>query len=147
MGLITKNDIYLNLEVNTQKETLYELARIAFEHGKVDDIDTFYEQLCLREEESTTGFGRGIAIPHARHKCVKEGGVIVARLDHGVEWKSMDESLVEVCICLIAPDDENDLHLKMLSKLARKLIYNDFTDMLKNADESTIFSEINRVLE
>lgn len=147
MMLITKNNINLNLEVNTQKEALHELAKIAFVNDKVDDIETFYKQLCLREEESTTGFGKGIAIPHARHKCVKEAGVIVARLDRGVEWKSMDGNLVEICICLLAPNDKNDLHLIMLSKIARKMIYDDFINMLKNADEATLLSEINRVLE
>lgn len=146
MNSIAKKDVYLNLEVTTKKEALNELAKIAFKSGKVDSASTFYKQLCLREDESTTGFGKGVAIPHARHDCVKKAGIIIARVNSELEWKSMDGSKVKVMICLIAPNDENDFHLKMLSKLARKLIYDDFINMLKVADEDTLVKQINSIL-
>lgn len=147
MSLVTEKDIYLELNANTQEEALKELATIAFEQGKVDSAETFYQQLCLREKESTTGFGKGIAIPHARHTCVKNAGIIVARNNSELEWNSIDGSKVNVLICLIAPDDKNDFHLKMLSKLARKLIYDDFINILKTADTEELIKEINHVLD
>ena len=131
MSLVNKEDVVLELEGTTQKEILHNLALKAYELNRVDNAETFFEQLCLREKETTTGFGNGIAIPHARHKCVKQAGIIIARCQNGIEWNALDGQPVKTCICLIAPDDKNDFHLAMLSKLARKLIYEDFVDMLK----------------
>lgn len=147
MKLVNKEDVILSLEASSQKEVLDQLAQKAFELSRVDNAETFFEQLCKREEEATTGFGNGIAIPHARHKCVKNAGIIIARLNQGVEWNSMDGEPVNTCICLIAPDDKNDFHLKMLSKLARKLIYPEFTEMLKSSDIDTLLEEVNKVLD
>ena len=147
MKLVNREDVVLNVEASSKKEVLSQLAQKAFELNRVDNAKTFFEQLCKREEEATTGFGNGIAIPHARHTCVKNAGIIVARLNQGVEWNSMDGEPVNTCICLIAPDDKNDFHLKMLSKLARKLIYTEFTDMLKNSDVDTLLEEVNKVLD
>ena len=147
MGLVNKEDVVLELEGTTQKEILHQLALKAYELNRVESAETFYEQLCLREKEATTGFGNGIAIPHARHKCVKQAGIIIARCQNEIEWNSMDEKPVQTCICLIAPDDKNDFHLAMLSKLARKLIYEDFVEMLKHGDIETLVQEVNKVLE
>lgn len=146
MKLVNKEDVILSLEASSQKEVLKQLAQKAFELGRVENAETFFEQLCLREQESTTGFGNGIAIPHARHKCVKSAGIIIARLNNEVEWNSMDGNPVNTCICLIAPDDKNDFHLAMLSKLARKLIYEEFTEMLRSSDIDTLLEEVNKVL-
>ena len=147
MSLVNKEDVVLELEGTTQKEILHQLALKAYELNRVDNAETFYVQLCLREKEATTGFGNGIAIPHARHKCVKQAGIIIARCQNKIEWNSMDGNPVQTCICLIAPDDKNDFHLAMLSKLARKLIYEDFVEMLKHGDVETLVQEVNKVLE
>lgn len=90
MGLVNQEDVVLDIEGTTQKEILHNLALKAYELGHVDGTDTFYEQLCLREKEASTGFGNGIAIPHARHICVKQAGIIIARCKNEIEWDSMD---------------------------------------------------------
>ena len=134
MNLITEQHIILDMEGNTQKEILHALAEI--------DADTFFQELCKREQECTTGFGKGIAIPHARHACIKEAGILFVRMKHKIEWKSIDEKPVEAAVCLLAPDDKHDFHLKALSKLARRLMHEDFVDILKTAEKQQILSEI-----
>lgn len=147
MEKLTEKDLNFNLKADTQKEALHALAEQAFERGKVADVEIFYQELCNREKESTTGFGNGVAIPHARHSIVKEAGILVARCQNDLEWNSLDGDPVNVCICLIAPDDQNDFHLKTLAKLSRRMIHEDFIDTLKNASEADVLAEINRVIE
>lgn len=146
MNLVTKENVNFNLNTTTKEETLKELASMAFKLGKVSDSDTFFKALCERETESTTGFGNGIAIPHARHTCVKEAGILFVRCSNDIEWESLDGDPVNVCVCLIAPDDQNDFHLKTLSKFARKLMHEDFVDVLKNASEEDVLKSINEVI-
>lgn len=88
-----------------------------------------------------------MAIPHARHSVVQEAGILVARCKNNLEWNSMDGEPVKVCICLIAPDDQNDFHLKTLAKISRRMIHDDFIDTLKNASEADVLAEINKVIE
>ena len=57
MNLITEQHIIFDMEGSTQKEILHALAEIAFREGKVSDTDTFFQELCKREQECTTGFG------------------------------------------------------------------------------------------
>lgn len=147
MELINENDVVFDLNVATQKETLRVLAEMAYKNGNVDDGETFYQELCKREEESTTGFGNGIAIPHARHACVKKAGILFVRCAQDIEWNSIDGEPVQACVCLIAPDDKNDFHLKTLSKFARRLIHEEFVDLLKNADKETVLAEINEIIK
>ena len=78
----------------------------------------------------------------ARHACIKEAGILFVRMKHKIEWKSIDEKPVEAAVCLLAPDDKNDFHLKALSKLARRLMHEDFVDILKTAEKQQILSEI-----
>ena len=142
MSLITEQHIVFALEGSTQKEILHALAEIAFREGKVSDADTFFQELCKREQECTTGFGKGIAIPHARHACVKEAGILFVRMQHRIEWQSIDQEPVEAAVCLLAPDDKNDFHLRALSKLARRLMHDDFVEILKTAEKEQILMEI-----
>ncbi|MDT2659362.1 PTS fructose transporter subunit IIA [Enterococcus hulanensis] len=147
MEKLTEKDLNFDLKADTQKEALHALAEQAFERGKIADTEIFYQELCNREKESTTGFGNGVAIPHARHSVVKEAGILVARCKNNLEWNSMDGEPVNVCICLIAPDDQNDFHLKTLAKISRRMIHDDFIDTLKNASEADVLAEINKVIE
>lgn len=146
MDKLTEKDLNFNLDAKNQKEVLHDLAIMAFERGKVDDAEIFYEELCKREQESTTGFGNGVAIPHARHSVVKEAGVLVVRNHSELEWHSLDGEPVNVCICLIAPDDQNDFHLKALSKLSRRMIHDEFIAILKNGSEEEVLDEINQII-
>lgn len=146
MDKLTEKDLDFNLKANTKKEALHALAVLAFARGKVADAETFYQELCNREKESTTGFGNGVAIPHARHSVVKEAGILVARCQNNLEWNSIDGDPVNVCICLIAPDDQNDFHLKTLAKISRRMIHDEFIDTMRNASKQEVLVEINQVI-
>lgn len=147
MKKVSEQDVLFDVEAKDQKAMLRVLADMAYEHGNVDSADNFFRELCKREEESTTGFGNGIAIPHARHTCVKEAGILFVRSATELDWNAIDEQPVKACVCLIAPDDSNDFHLKTLSKFARRLIHEEFVEMLKVADKETVINEINEIIQ
>lgn len=147
MESLSSKDVLISLQSETQNEVLKVLANLAFERGKVDNPDVFFTELCKREQESTTGFGNNVAIPHARHNSVKEAGVLFARTNNDIEWNSIDGEPVRAFICLIAPNDQNDFHLKTLSKLSRQLIHEDFIELLKNGSEEDILSKINSIIQ
>ncbi len=78
-----------------------------------------FEQLMARERLGSTGLGDGIAIPHCRSDAVTEivGGLL--RLAQPINFDAPDDDDVDLIFCLVVPKDAQDMHLKILSRLAR----------------------------
>ncbi len=147
MELFKQENIILSVKGTSQKDILSAFAKQAKDLGYVRDEEECYHDLVNRELESTTGFGNGIAIPHARSTNVMQAAILFGQLEQKVEWSSIDGEPVEVCLCLLVPEGEGNLHLVMLSKLTRKLIYDDFVALLKDAqDTNSILDAINTAL-
>ncbi|KMT57922.1 fructose-like phosphotransferase system subunit EIIA [Listeria fleischmannii 1991] len=146
MTIMVENGINLQLEGNTKEEILSNIAEVAYQTGKVSNTKLFFEDLCKREQESTTGFGGGIAIPHAKSDAVKEVGVLFFRSKEQIEWQAMDGEPVFCFICLMVPSNGGEEHLKLLSKLSRKMIDPDFVSVLKTSGETEILSLIRSVI-
>ena len=62
MALFTKDNMIMDLQGTTQKEILEDLAKKAYAMGAVQDAAALVSDYLAREEESTTGFGNGVAI-------------------------------------------------------------------------------------
>ncbi|MGL4849887.1 MAG: PTS fructose transporter subunit IIA [Clostridium sp.] len=147
MGFINLQSINLDIKGNTKEEILRELAKTAYEVGKVTSEEGFYEGLLKREEEVTTGFGFGFAVPHAKSKYAKEVGVLFGRSKNEIEWEALDGNPVSSFICLISPEEGANEHLKLLSKLSRKLMHKEFVEILKTGNEDEILSSIINAIE
>ncbi|WP_088825784.1 MULTISPECIES: PTS fructose transporter subunit IIA [Listeria] len=146
MPIMAENGIDLQLEGKTKNEILGKIAEVAHQTGKVSDTKLFFEDLCKREQESTTGFGGGVAIPHAKSDAVNEVGVLFFRSTEQIEWQALDGAPVFCFICLMVPANGGEEHLKLLSKLSRKLVDPDFVSALKTGEEHQILSLIRSVI-
>ncbi|EUJ46640.1 PTS fructose transporter subunit IIA [Paenilisteria rocourtiae] len=146
MEIMMTSGINVAMQGTTKSEILRELADLAVENGKVTDAAGFYKDLCLREDESTTGFGGGIAIPHAKSAFVSEVGVLVGRGANLVEWEAMDGQPVQCWICLLVPETGGQEHLRLLSQLSRKLVDPEFVGKLKTGTENEILALVQGVI-
>lgn len=89
-----------------------------------------------REEEDSTGFGGGVAIPHAKVEGDITPKVVVVRFAQPIDWDAIDGEPVTLAICLVMPaHDENNTHLQVISRFARKLVMADFVSGLMKATE------------
>ena len=64
--LLDKRSISLDGAPKNKKEALDQIVELMDRSGKINDLDAYREQVYAREEESTTGIGEGIAIPHGK---------------------------------------------------------------------------------
>ena len=96
----------------------------------------------LREEESTTGIGEGIAIPHGKCDAVKKPGLAAMVVKNGVEFEALDDEPVTLLFLIAAPNTEDNIHLDVLSKLSVMLMDDNFTESLRNAGSVDEFMEI-----
>ena len=145
-------DIYrirVGVKVETKEEVLKLVSEIAFKDEIVKSKEEYFNGLLAREEECTTGFGKGFAIPHCKSSTVNKASVIVLKLDNEVEWESMDDKPVNFVLALAVPDTEaGTTHLKILSKIARFLMDDEFTMKLESSkSEEEIYKYLIERLE
>ena len=140
-------NVFVDIDLSTQEEVFTFLADHAYSHGTITNKEEFIQVLWNREKETTTGFGNHIAIPHARSNCVKNVDVMLCRLDKDIEWNALDGKGVSLIIALMTPEDAGEIHLRMLSKLARLLMHDDFTNRLKKGTKNEIYNMIQAVIQ
>ena len=149
LGVIDIKTINMGMNATTKEEVLKLVSDMAFEHEIVKSKEEYFEGLINRENEFTTGIGKGFAIPHCKSNTVNRPAVIVSKLNSEIDWQSMDEKPVNFVIALAVPEsDAGTNHLKILSQVARCLMDDEFTDKLKEANsEDTIYNLLNEKIK
>ena len=104
--------------------------------------------LNAREQLSTTGFGNGLAIPHGKLENLSSPYLFFIRLNHSIEWESLDDTLVNyVFVILVPQQDESNEHLKILSRLCYNLMDDTYQNKIKNEkNENLVLSVIREML-
>lgn len=128
---------------------LNQMALLLAKQNGLDEVElaTGFQ---AREAESTTGFGNGVAIPHAKIAELNQPVVGLVTFKEAVDWESLDEQPVNIAIALIMPlDDPNKTHLKVLSKFARKLMDDEFIGGLQTNRHDTqgLYALINNTID
>ncbi len=119
--LLDKRSILLDAAPKTKKEALDQI------------VDAYRKQVYLREEESTTGIGEGIAIPHGKCDAVERPGLAAMVVRDGVDFESLDGEPVTLIFLIAAPNTEDNVHLDVLSKLSVLMMDEEFSESLRQA--------------
>ena len=94
-----------------------------------------------REALGSTGIGRGIAVPHAKHTAVKRVIGILGRSKTGVNFAAIDGEPVYLVFLLISPPDQPGAHLKALEHISVVLRDENFSRFLRRArDKAELLS-------
>ena len=131
--LLSKQSISLDLKAENKMAAIDELVDLVNASGNLSDKEKYKKGIIAREEQSTTGIGEGIAIPHAKTKAVKKACLGAAVSKAGVDYQSFDGSLAHLFFMIAAPDGANNTHLEVLSRLSTILMDEDFRKNLMNA--------------
>ena len=129
--LINKELILIDADLKDKNEVIRCVGKLMDDAGKLNDEEGYIKAVFDREAEISTNLGDRIAMPHARTACVKEPGLAFIRLKDEIEWEG-GNGPVKLIFGIAAPETGGDIHLKILAKLARKLIYDDFKEKLFN---------------
>ncbi len=134
--LLSTSLVRLLSDSRDKDEAMRELANVLYAAGRVEDPGGIEEALWARESVYDTGLGYGFAIPHCKTDAVGANSIGVLRLDQPVDWGSADGTPVRMVILLaIRESGENGAHMKVFSKLARKLMDEEFRGRLMEIDD------------
>lgn len=125
--------VALDLDVSSRKRLFEHMAKLVASRDDAPDLDTVLRALTQREKLGCTGIGNGIALPHGRVEGVAEPVIAVARLKHAIDYDAPDGAPVWLAVCLLAPPEANETHLRLLAALAERFNTPGFPERLKQS--------------
>ena len=134
--------ISLDAAPKNKQEAIDAAVALMVKGGKINDEEAYKKQVYAREEESTTGIGEGIAIPHGKCDAVDRPGLAAMVIREGVDFDSLDGAPVTLLFLIAAPNTEDNVHLDVLSKLSMMLMDETFTESLRKAETPEQFLAI-----
>ena len=109
-----------------------------------DEHENVVQRIMERERLGTTGIGRGIAVPHAKHDGVSRTVGTVGVSAEGGDFESLEGAHVRLFFLLVSPPDQSERHLQVLETISRNLRNDTFCNFLT---QSKTVDEIRQVLE
>lgn len=139
---INKNLIVIKEKTDADKFSLLEeLCNLFYKNGIVSSQKKLFEIIKKRENDMSTGFGYGLAIPHGRSKDVIKMDIAVMLIRDGIEYNAIDGKPVKIIFLVAIPDTDNNSYRTKLSQISsffrdknnREQIFNvkDKTELIK----------------
>jgi nitrogen PTS system EIIA component len=122
-----------HLQSTERDKAIEELVASLEKAGKIqkDNTKSIIKAIIKRENEASTGLGRGVAIPHVKHKAVSDIVATIGISDEGIDFLALDKSPVYSVIVMISPLDEPDKHLQAMENIFRHLQVEKFRKFLR----------------
>ncbi len=95
-----------------------------------------------REDEASTGMGKGVAVPHVKHAAAKDVIAVIGQTDAGIDFAALDEQPVYSVILLVSPVDNADRHLQAMENLFRHLQKEKFRKFLRQCRTPEAFEDL-----
>jgi len=136
--------IELTLKSKKKKEVVEELIGLLVRSGKIQNGKDIAEEVLEREKITSTGIGKGAAIPHKLIRGISQTLIAFGRKKEGINFDAIDKAPVSLFFLLLGPEGRTGEHLKLLSKLARYLHDDGFIRALKEAKNPEDIIEVFR---
>jgi nitrogen PTS system EIIA component len=133
--LVPSEAIIESLSATDKEPVLREMVNALVTAGRIkkDSAGSVVKALMSREELGSTGIGKGVAVPHAKHESV--GGLVAAfgRSKKGIEFSALDGQPVHLVFLLLSPKDVSGQHLEALARVARLVRDDRYCRFLREA--------------
>ena len=106
--------------------------------------DELVKLIIDREKKGSTGFGKGVAVPHVKHQKIKRMAAAIGNSQKGIDFHALDKSPVYSVVLLLSPLDKPDEHLQAMECIFSNLQKDTFRRFLRQAGTA---KEIQDLLE
>lgn len=130
--IINEQLIALDVALADKAAVIAQVAGLLDAAGRLSDPARYIEDVYEREAMVPTGIGNLIAIPHARSAGVVVSGLVYLRLAAPVAWNE-DEQARLVFGIAVPEENTDNLHLKILSSVAKKLLDDKIRQLLEES--------------
>ena len=134
------------LKASERNAVITELVDALQKAGRIKkgDKEKITRAIIRRENEASTGLGKGVAIPHVKHAAVKKPVAAVGLNAQGIDFRALDKQPVYSVILLISPADDPQSHLKAMECIFGHLQNEKFRSFLRQSDTSEKIEDLLR---
>ena len=134
------------LTASDRNGAIRELVQALHKEGRLGSCDPekLTKTIIQRENEASTGIGKGVALPHIKADGVEEPVAAIGRSSQGLDFRSLDKQPVYSVILLVSPKENPDKHLQAMEILFRNLNHDDFRRFLRQAQTAEEIEDIIR---
>ena len=122
------------LKSNTRDDVIGELVNALDNAGKIgkSKAKEITKAVIQRENEASTGIGKAVAVPHVKHKSVKDVVAAIGISVEGIDFSALDKQPVYSVVLLVSPA-EGDKHLQAMEAVFSCLQDDDFRKFLRQS--------------
>ena len=123
IDIVDRKCCVVNFKASSKDDVLKKISEIALRSPLLEKVnqESLYKKLKDREDQGSTGFGDGIAMPHARIEGMEKFLVFIITSSRGVEFDSLDKKKVKLIFVILGPAEAVQDHLKILATISRTL--------------------------
>ncbi len=144
--IISKDAIIPALQSAERDEVIKDLVGALVESGAIAKKyqDEIIKSVLERERKGSTGFGKGVAIPHVKHSSVKKLSAAIGISHQGIDFAALDRQPVYSVFLLMSPADDPEAHLRAMEVIFKNLSQDNFRRFLR---QSTSVDDVWTLLE
>ncbi len=141
-SLLQKTDIQLGLAPMPKAKLLETMVDTLAESGAVLDKESCLAAVITRENQCSTGVGKGIAIPHCKGTGVAHTAIGAVTIPEGTEFDALDGEPVRLAFLIVTPQGGENEHIQVLARLSRLLMLPGFAEELWKAKNVQSFLKV-----
>lgn len=144
--LVSEGAIVPKLVARERDPVIGELvdALIASGSAEASLRDELISRVLERERRGSTGFGKGVAVPHVKHKSVSRMSVAIGLSPLGIDFAALDKQPVYCVFLLLSPEERPEDHLRAMEAIFKNLSKDTFRRFLR---QSGSVEEVRTLLE
>jgi len=141
---IVKTAIKPELASHDRDGVLKELVMSLAEAGAVPKtaVEEVVAALVKREKNGSTGFGKGVAVPHVKHAKVKKMVGTIGRSLTGVDFAALDHQPVYSVVLLLSPENQPQQHLQAMNIIFSSLQEDTFRRFLRQSATQAAIADL-----
>ncbi len=134
--LVAQDAIVPKLQAQERDDAIHELIDALIESGDADATirSEMIKAILDREKHGSTGFGKGVAVPHVKHAKIKTRVAAIGLSEKGVNFNALDKAPVYCIFLLLSPAAEPDEHLQAMETIFTNLQKDSFRKFLRLAE-------------
>jgi len=143
-AMIPSEAIIDSLESVEKQPVLTEMVQVLIDSGRVDEeaLPGIISALMSREDLGSTGIGKGVAVPHAKHEKVRGLVAAFGRSQKGIEFAALDGQPVQLVFLILSSNESSGQHLGALARVARLVRDDRFCRFLREAGDAKELAEL-----
>lgn len=145
MDFIVREAVIPQLSATDRDGVLRELVVSLSEAGAIEPelVEEFVAALIKREQDGSTGLGKGVAVPHVKfHPKVTKLVAAIGRSEEGLDFAAIDQQLVYIVVLLLSPEGQAKVHLAAMNKLFGRLQDDTFRRFLRQSTSREAILEL-----